>query len=272
VTNHDGRKLAGVPKPRCYGRFADRVVIHYPLAWYSQRRPIKSCGLLAILMTRKSRHTRQPHYAQRNGQRERTDQTDHAARSIDDLTERNIETIGGLEAADEAARTVTDRMADRITRFAGSMRFVNLHVVWFAAWICFNTLPVVPESWQIDPFPFTFLTFVVSLEAIFLSTFILISQNHEERMTEKRNHLDLQINLLSEQENSKMLRMLEAIHRRLGIAESDPEVELLEEDTHPDSLVKQIEQIIESRKATNARSDNAAGRSTAKTDQVAAQE
>ena len=171
----------------------------------------------------------------------------HKAQTLDDLTRRNIETIGELEEAAQATRTVTDRMADVITRFAGSMPFVYLHVIWFATWIIFNTAPIVPDSWQIDPFPFTFLTFVVSLEAIFLSTFILISQNHEERLAEKRNHLDLQINRLSEQENSKMLLMLQAIHDRLGIPDNDPEVELLEEATRPDSLIEQIEKIIEKR-------------------------
>lgn len=201
-------------------------------------------------MARKLGRFRQRKATGRNGKRPGAG---HAARSLEDLTEQNIEKIGGLEAADDALRTATDHIADQITRFAGSMRFVYLHVVWFAAWIGFNTLGVVPDSWQIDPFPFTFLTFVVSLEAIFLSTFILISQNHEERMTEKRNHLDLQINLLSEQENSKMLRMLEAIHERLGIALSDPEVELLEETTRPDSLAQQIEQIIEHRKSVSNR-------------------
>ena len=68
-----------------------------------------------------------------------------------------------------------------------------------ACWILINAVPRHPH---IDPFPFTFLTLVVSLEAIFLSTFILISQNHDTKISERRNHLDLQINLLSEQENT----------------------------------------------------------------------
>jgi uncharacterized membrane protein len=165
--------------------------------------------------------------------------------SLDDLTKRNIETIGQLEEAAEQSKTAADRLADKITRFAGSMQFVYLHVAWFAVWILFNTAPFVPESWRIDSFPFTFLTFVVSLEAIFLSTFILITQNHEERLMEKRNLLDLQINLLSEQENSKMLLMLETIQKRLGIDIDDPEVEVLEESTRPDALLNQIETALE---------------------------
>jgi uncharacterized membrane protein len=117
-------------------------------------------------------------------------------------------------------------------------------VAWFGLWIALGTLPIFPESWRIDPFPFTFLTFVVSLEAIFLSTFILISQNHEERLAQRRNHLDLQINLLSEQENSQMLRMLQTIQEHLKIAH-DPDVQVLQEAAKPEDLIGQIKEIIE---------------------------
>jgi uncharacterized membrane protein len=79
--------------------------------------------------------------------------------------------------------------------------------------ILFNLIPGVPHF---DQFPFTFLTLVVSLEAIFLSTFILISQNLETRISKRRSHLDLQLNLLSEQENTKMIVMLHAIAAKVG--------------------------------------------------------
>jgi uncharacterized membrane protein len=84
---------------------------------------------------------------------------------------------------------------------------------------------------------------VVSLEAIFLSTFILISQNHEHRVSERRNHLDLQINLLTEQENTVMLAMLEAIATKVGADVSrDPRIPELIKETQPEKLAKQIEQ------------------------------
>ena len=96
---------------------------------------------------------------------------------------------------------------------------------------------------HIDPFPFTFLTLVVSLEAIFLSTFILISQNHDTKISERRNHLDLQINLLSEQENTKMLTMLRAIAEKVGADLSqDEQVRAMSEETKPQQLVKQIKE------------------------------
>jgi uncharacterized membrane protein len=158
-------------------------------------------------------------------------------RALSEVTRRNVEIIAQLEDAANAQRTRTDRIADAISRFVGSMGFVYIHVIWFAGWIAMSSLPFIPAEWKIDPFPFTFLTFVVSLEAIFLSTFILIAQNHEERVMRRMNHLDLQINLLSEQENSHMIRMLQAILQHLQI-ESDPAVQTLQEDAEPEQLVR----------------------------------
>ena len=166
--------------------------------------------------------------------------------TLEAVTRRNVEIIGQLEAAADAKRTVADRTADAITQFAGSMKFVLLHVVWFGLWTAFNSLPLIPSSWQIDPFPFTFLTFIVSLEAIFLSAFILISQNHEERLAQRRAHLDLQINMLSEQENSLMLRMLESIEQKLNI-HCQPDAKALQEATKPEAIVKEIQNSIERR-------------------------
>jgi uncharacterized membrane protein len=123
-----------------------------------------------------------------------------SADSVDQLTQRNIEAVRELEEAAKEERTASDRVAEAIANFCGSMTFVWVHVVWFGIWILINVIPRLPH---IDPFPFTFLTLVVSLEAIFLSTFILISQNHDTKISERRNHLDLQINLLSEQENTQ---------------------------------------------------------------------
>lgn len=174
-------------------------------------------------------------------------QRDSQPTSLSALTRRNVEIIGELEQAATESRTLTDRIADAISAFVGSMMFVYLHVLWFGFWIALGTLPIFPDGWRIDPFPFTFLTFVVSLEAIFLSTFILISQNHEERLARRRNHLDLQINLLSEQENSQILSMLEAIQAHLKI-EPDPETRVLKEATRPDEMIAQIKDVIEQSK------------------------
>jgi uncharacterized membrane protein len=169
-------------------------------------------------------------------------------KSLNALTRKNIELICQLEKLANAKRSRTDRLAAAISRFVGSMGFVYVHVIWFGAWIALGLLPGVPEAWKVDPFPFTFLTFVVSLEAIFLSTFILISQNHEERLARRRNHLDLQINLLSEQENSQILKMLEAIERRLQIP-GDPKARILEQATSPEEMVAQIDAVVDEAQA-----------------------
>jgi len=172
---------------------------------------------------------------------------DSSEGSLSSLTKRNVEIIAELEKAADAERSLTDRLADAISRFVGSMRFVYIHIVWFGVWIAASSLPFIPAAWRFDPFPFTFLTFVVSLEAIFLSTFILISQNHEEHIARRRNHLDLQINLLSEQENSQMLKMLDAIHQQLQIG-CDPAAQALKEETRPEAMVDQIKTVIETGK------------------------
>ena len=160
--------------------------------------------------------------------------------SVEQLTQRNIEVVRKLEEAANEQRTTSDRVARLIARFCGSMTFVWVHVIGFAGWIALNA---VPGMNHVDPFPFTFLTFMVSLEAIFLSTFILISQNQDTRISERRNHLDLQINLLSEQENTKMLMMLQAIAEKVGAdLEPDEAVTVLAQDTELEKVVAQIEQ------------------------------
>ena len=160
-------------------------------------------------------------------------------RTVEELTEQNIEKVTKLEQTAREQRTSTDRIAELIANFCGSMTFVWVHVVWFGGWMVLNSIPGVRH---VDPFPFTFLTLVVSLEAIFLSTFILISQNMETRISERRSHLDLQLNMLSEQENTKMIAILLAIAEKVGADLShDPQLEALSEDILPEKLVEQIE-------------------------------
>lgn len=158
----------------------------------------------------------------------------------DKLTQRNVEMVAELEKAAKVERTRSDQVAEVVAKFCGSMTFVWVHVLWFGGWIVLN---VMPGMKHIDPFPFTFLTLVVSLEAIFLSTFILISQNHDTKISERRNHLDLQINLLSEQENTRMLTILRAIAEKVGAdLRGETDLQAFSEETEPERLVKQIEE------------------------------
>ncbi len=157
-------------------------------------------------------------------------------------TAGNILKIADIEKAQKAGRTPGEKVSQIIAVFCGSMPFVYVHIVWFVAWIVINS---VFTQFQFDPFPYTFLTFVVSLEAIFLSTFILISQNHETQITERRNHLDLQINLLVEQENTKMIELLHLIAVKVGVPEHNVDTAALLEPMEPGKLVDQITASIE---------------------------
>jgi uncharacterized membrane protein len=162
----------------------------------------------------------------------------HHPKTAEQLTAKNVRTIAELERAAQKERSMADHVADLITRFCGTTWFVWVHVIWFGVWISANSGLF---SKPFDPFPFNFLTLVVSLEAIFLSTFILISENRQSRVDQRRSNLDLQINLLTEQENTKMLQLLKEICHKLEIdPDKDPSVALLEQATRPDKLLDQI--------------------------------
>lgn len=167
-----------------------------------------------------------------------------APRTVDELTQRNIDTIIELENATKAERSQTDRFAEIVTHFCGSMRFIWFHIVWIGAWSLWNTLPSL-EKWRFDEFPFFFLCFILAVEAIFLASFILMNQRHESRLSERRNHLDLQINLLSEQENTKMLQMLSQIAQNVGAkVDNDPDIAILQAATEPHKMLQQIDETI----------------------------
>lgn len=138
------------------------------------------------------------------------------------------------------------RIGDTIATQAGKMWFIIVHAIWFTVWIILNTRG---NGSSFDPFPFSFLTMVVSLESIFLSLFIIMSQNRSSQQADQRNHLDLQINLLSEHENTKMLQMLMALcqHHGLAIAQ-DKEVEELAKRTEPTEVMSDLKENLPSEK------------------------
>jgi uncharacterized membrane protein len=163
-----------------------------------------------------------------------------ATKAAEALIHRNIQRMKRLEEWSKREQSFADRAAQAVAEFCGRMTFVWIHAALFAAWLGWNTLPRLPHF---DPYPFTFLTLCVSLEAIFLSAFILISQNFEMRLTERRAQLDLQINLLAEQETTKILCMVHAMALKMGaIDEDDPEVAALAEAVRPETIGEDIEQ------------------------------
>ena len=164
--------------------------------------------------------------------------------SAEELTQRNVERIRALEAREHEKATRADRVADAIAHFSGSITFVWVTIALIGGWIGWNML--LPRRDRADPFPFPLLTLVLSIEAIFLSIFILMSQNRAARVNDKRSHLDLQLNMLGEQENTKMLVMLEQLTKAAGIEIPDPDLRVLKQATKPEALSRQIDRAIES--------------------------
>jgi uncharacterized membrane protein len=155
------------------------------------------------------------------------------------VTNANISAITEMEKAALDSRTAGERLGDAVAKQAGRSWFVAMHAVWFIAWIVLNSRLIARQPF--DAYPYPFLTFVVSLEAIFLSLFILISQNRSSKQADDRAHLDLQINLLSEQESTKMLQMLQSLCEYHGLLKArDPEVEKLKMATKPDELLREL--------------------------------
>lgn len=152
---------------------------------------------------------------------------------------RNIEAIAKLEESFNSSRSWHERVIDAIGDFSGSLSFVILHALVYGSWIGAN-LGWIPGVPRFDPYPFMLLSVVVSVEAIFLSTFVLIKQNRMSQRADQRAHLDLQINLLAEREMTIMLQMLQRISTRLGVRLSGEEIEELSEETSVEALANQL--------------------------------
>jgi uncharacterized membrane protein len=152
---------------------------------------------------------------------------------------RNIEAIASLEREALHDQSRLDRFTGAVTAAAGSAVFLVAHAIWFAGWIVFNVTREQPP----DPYPFGLLMLIVSLEAIFLSAAVLMTQNRMQRQADKRAHLDLQVNLLAEQELTTMLKMLRRLCQRLDVRinEPDGQVEQLLEATDIQTLANALD-------------------------------
>ena len=154
---------------------------------------------------------------------------------------RNIEDVVRLEEEANHQRSGPDQAADAIAGFVGTVTFVLLHLLWFGLWASINT-GLIPGLRAFDPYPFQLLCMIVSLEGVLLSTFVLIKQNRMSRRADERSHLGLQVNLLSEQEITKVIQMLEGISEHLGIRHKvvDEAAEELGQNTAVGSLAHQL--------------------------------
>ena len=127
--------------------------------------------------------------------------------------------FGAIKAQHSAHRTWLERFVDKLNEVASSVWFLVGHAIGFAVWLLWNTghLGLRP----IDPFPFGLMTTIVSLEAIFLSIFVLMAQQRESAIAELREELGLQVNLRVEQEVTKTLQLVAGLYTRLGHRVSD---------------------------------------------------
>jgi uncharacterized membrane protein len=151
----------------------------------------------------------------------------------------NIEALRERRRQEKLAEGWEEKLADAITRFTGSMRFVYIHLAIYGTWIFANLIPHIPHF---DP-TFVILAMAASVEAIFLSTFVLISQNRTMAATNKRDDLDLHVNLLAEHELTRVAAMLAAIAEKLEVRTgAEPEIDEITKDIAPEKVLSEIEQ------------------------------
>ena len=159
---------------------------------------------------------------------------------LSSVLERNIQSLKDRRLREEAGASGQERIADAITRFAGSMLFAYLHLAIFGVWIVANLgwVPGVPK-WDES---FVVLAMMASVEAIFLSTFVLISQNRMAAAADKRADLDLQISLLAEHEITKLATLVAAIAAHVGVrTKVDSELEEIKQDVAPEAVLDELE-------------------------------
>lgn len=155
--------------------------------------------------------------------------------------QQNIETIARLEQQFLEDRSTIDRIGDAIGAFVGTMAFVIIHVAWFSFWFLANSgkLPGLPPF---DPYPFILLSMAVSVEGVLLTTFVLMKQNRMAKRADLRNQLNLQVDLLSEKEVTKILQMLRAMADHMGLQHEadEPEVQELSQNTAVETLANEL--------------------------------
>ena len=156
------------------------------------------------------------------------------------VLDRNIQRMRERRDQDDARASFPERLSDRITGFAGSMTFVVIHALAYGTWIAVN-LGAVPGVRPFDP-SFVILAMEASVEAIFLSTFVLISQNRMMSAASKQADFDLQINLLTEHELTRLIALVDAMARKMGIDAVDrQQLDEIEQDVSPEAVLDALQ-------------------------------
>ncbi len=163
-----------------------------------------------------------------------------APEGMNSALDRNIAALTRRREEHEASASIEERVAEAVSRFAGSLKFVYAHLAIFGLWVAAN-LGDIPGIPRFDP-GFVGLATVASVEAIFLSTFILISQNRAAELADKRADLDLQVGLLTEHEVTRLIKITAEIAAHLGLQiADDPEIDELKRDIAPEAVLDRIE-------------------------------
>jgi uncharacterized membrane protein len=157
-------------------------------------------------------------------------------------TQQNIETIAKLEHDALSRRTTTERVSELVTKLVGNMGFLLFQLLLISGWILIN-LHVLPGLKPFDPFPFGVLALLVSSEGVFLTVFVLITQSRMARQSDRRSHLGLQVNMLSEQELTTILQMLQKLCQHMGVnvESSRQEVQSFSKTTEIHKLASELE-------------------------------
>ncbi len=164
--------------------------------------------------------------------------------ALSNVIQRNIRKIIQIRQKASQDQSFQDRIANVMTSFSGSMSFFYVHILWFSLWFLLNTGHLGVRVF--DPYPYGFLTMVVSLEAIFLATFVLISQNLLARGAERLTDLGLQTSLLTEHELTRVLQLLRSIQIKIGIANDECSNQAdadLAMETRPEDVLAEIERL-----------------------------
>jgi uncharacterized membrane protein len=160
--------------------------------------------------------------------------------TVETLARKNIKTIASLDRIANTERTHGDKVADAFARTVGSWKFIIIQSILLLGWVALNITAYI-QHW--DPYPFILLNLALSFQAAYASPIIMMSQNRQAKLAERRNQLDLQINLLAEQESTETLRLVRAICKKLDLKVTDEAHERgLEQETKPDRIFAEIQQ------------------------------
>lgn len=168
--------------------------------------------------------------------------------ALPDHVSQQIDTIAALQARGESGVSIHQRTIEKVTAFLGRPLFLNLTIAAVALWLVLNSAADRLDIVRFDPAPFPLLAWLVSTGGLLLTIVVLITQNRQARLAERRAQLDLQVNLLSEQKIAKVIALLEELRRDLPSVQNrrDPEAEAMSEAADPHAVLDALEEKLES--------------------------